>query len=76
MDSPINFLAALIWFLRKYKDGVYYTLPHAVELAQQPYDYRNNSMKLLDNESASAKIPLGRLASPDLYYILPVTISL
>jgi hypothetical protein len=92
VESPINFLAALIWYLRKYKDGIYCTLPHAIELAQTPTDhlftllnteteietlidpfidaYKNKSMELLDSQLASAKIPLGRLASPDLYYIL------
>ena len=92
VESPVNFLAALIWYLRRYKDGIYCTLPHAIELAQTPYEklfpllsaepeirtlinpfaeaYRNNSMEMLDSQIASAKIPLGRLASPDLYYIL------
>jgi type IV secretory pathway TraG/TraD family ATPase VirD4 len=32
--------------------------------------YRNKSMNMLDGQIASARIPLGRLASPDLYYIL------
>jgi hypothetical protein len=92
VESPINFLAALIWFLRKYKEGLYCTLPHAIELAQLPYmqlfplletesdirtlinpfveAYGNKTMEMLDSQIASAKIPLGRLASPDLYYIL------
>lgn len=92
VDSPINFLAALIWFLKKYRDGAYCTLPHAIELAQTPYDklftilntepevqtlinpfievYKNKTFEVLDSQLSSAKIPLGRLASPDLYYIL------
>lgn len=92
VESPINFLGALIWFLRKYKDGQFCTLPHAIELAQVAYDklftilgadleiqtmvngfieaYRNKTMELLDSQVASAKVPLARLASPDLYYIL------
>jgi hypothetical protein len=92
VESPINFLAALIWFLRKYMGGIFCTLPHAIELAQAPYDrlfalletepeiqtlinpfieaYRNKVMEMLDGQISSAKIPLGRLASPDLYYIL------
>jgi hypothetical protein len=37
VESPINFVTALIWFLRKYKDGKYCTLPHAIELAQVDY---------------------------------------
>lgn len=38
VESPINFLTAIIWFLRKYKDGIYCTLPHAIELMQADYD--------------------------------------
>jgi hypothetical protein len=34
VESPINFLTALIWFLRKYNDGQYCTLPHVIELMQ------------------------------------------
>ncbi|MHA4811770.1 YWFCY domain-containing protein [Flavitalea flava] len=92
VESPINFLGALIWFLRKYQEGRYCTLPHVIELAQVPYDklftilnaepeistlinpfinaFRNKNMELLNSQISSAKIPLGRLASPDLYYIL------
>ncbi|HWK08376.1 MAG TPA: TraM recognition domain-containing protein [Puia sp.] len=92
VESPVNFLAALIWFLRKYQGGIYCTLPHAIELAQVPYDklftllnaepeiqtligpfieaYRNKTMEMLDSQLSSARIPLGRLASPDLYYVL------
>jgi hypothetical protein len=92
VESPVNFLAALIWFLRKYKDGRYCTLPHVIELSRVPYEdlfplleaepeiatlidpfiqaYKNKTMEMLDGQVASAKIPLGRLASPDLYYLL------
>ncbi|OOQ60297.1 conjugal transfer protein MobC [Mucilaginibacter pedocola] len=38
VESPINFLTALIWFLRKYENGKYCTLPHAIELAQVEYE--------------------------------------
>ncbi len=38
VESPINFLTAIIWFLRKYQDGEYCTLPHVIELMQVPYD--------------------------------------
>ncbi|RZJ77226.1 MAG: conjugal transfer protein TraG, partial [Chryseobacterium sp.] len=34
VESPINFLTACIWYLRKYKDGKYCTLPHVIELMQ------------------------------------------
>lgn len=92
VESPVNFLAAVIWWLRKYKNGAFCTLPHVIELAQMPYDklftilgadpeiqtlvssfiqaFKNKSMELVDSQISSAKIPLGRLASADLYYIL------
>lgn len=38
VESPINFLTALIWFLRKYEDGRYCTLPHVIELMQVEMD--------------------------------------
>jgi hypothetical protein len=38
VESPINFVTALIWFLRRYKNGAYCTLPHVIELAQVEYD--------------------------------------
>ena len=37
VESPINFLSAVIWFLRKYQDGEYCTLPHMIELIQVNY---------------------------------------
>jgi len=37
-ESPINFTTALFWFLKKYEDGRYCTLPHAIELAQVEYN--------------------------------------
>ena len=38
VESPINFLTAVIWYLRKYKDGEFCTLPHVIELMQVDYD--------------------------------------
>ena len=38
VESPINFMTAVIWFLRKYKDGAFCTLPHVMELMQLDYD--------------------------------------
>ena len=38
VESPINFLTAIIWYLRRYEDGKYCTLPHVVELMQADYD--------------------------------------
>lgn len=92
VESPVNFLAAIIWYLKKYKDGIYCTLPHAIEMAQMPYfqllsvlngepeirtliqpfieAFENKTFELLNSQVSSARIPLGRIASPDLYYVL------
>jgi hypothetical protein len=92
VESPINFLGAIIWWLRQYKNGRYCTLPHAIEMAQLPYDkllsllnreadvqavinpfiaaYRHKTFEMLDSQITSAKVPLARLASPDVYYVL------
>lgn len=38
VESPINLLTAVIWFLRKYKGGEFCTVPHAIEMIQLEYD--------------------------------------
>ena len=38
VESPINFLTSIIWFLRKFHNGDYCTLPHAIELMQVDYE--------------------------------------
>jgi hypothetical protein len=38
VDSAISFVAANLWFLRKYENGRYCTLPHLIELIQTDYD--------------------------------------
>ena len=38
VESPINFLTAVIWYLRKYQNGEFCTLPHVIELMQVDYD--------------------------------------
>ncbi len=38
VESPINFLTACIWYLRKYEDGRFCTLPHVIELMQSDYE--------------------------------------
>lgn len=38
MESPINFVTAVIWFLKKYKFGKFCTLPHVIELMQVEYE--------------------------------------
>jgi len=37
VESPINFVTAIIWFLRKYENGKCCTLPHVIELMQLEY---------------------------------------
>ncbi len=37
VESPINFVTAMIWFLKKYEGGRYCTLPHVIELMQLDY---------------------------------------
>jgi len=37
VESPINFVTAVIWFLRKYRNGRFCTLPHVIELMQVEY---------------------------------------
>ncbi len=92
VESPINFLTAVIWFLRKYEGGRYCTLPHAIEMMQQDYGdlfpvlnaepeievlvnpfisaYKNKAMEQLEGQTASAKIAMARLSSPNIYYVL------
>ncbi|MDJ1497590.1 conjugal transfer protein MobC [Cytophagaceae bacterium DM2B3-1] len=38
VESPINFLAALIWFLKLYENGRFCTLPHVIELLSMDYE--------------------------------------
>lgn len=38
VESPINFLTAIIWYLKKYNSGEFCTLPHVIELMQVEYD--------------------------------------
>ena len=37
VESPINFVTAIIWFLKKHQNGRYCTLPHVIELMQAGY---------------------------------------
>lgn len=38
VESPINFLTACIWYLRRFEGGRFCTLPHVIELMQSDYD--------------------------------------
>jgi YWFCY motif protein/type IV secretory system conjugative DNA transfer VirD4/TraG family protein len=92
VESPINLVAAIIWFLRKYKDGKYCTLPHVIELLKTEYEklfailltekevevlvdpfssaFKTKVFEQLEGQVAGAKIGIGRLSSPTLYYVL------
>jgi hypothetical protein len=38
VESSINFMTAIIWFLRRYRDGEFCSLPHVIEIMQLDYD--------------------------------------
>lgn len=91
VESPIILLAAIIWYLKIYKNGIYCTFPHAVELLNKPYSdlftiltsypelenylspfmdaWKGNAQDQLQGQIASAKIPLTRMISPQLYWV-------
>ncbi|MFA6275783.1 MAG: conjugal transfer protein MobC [Pedobacter sp.] len=60
VESPINFLTGIIWFLRRYENGKYCTLPHVIELMQADYDplfavlQQEEEIKVLINPFVSA----------------------
>ena len=92
VESPIILFAAVIWFLRIYKDGKYCTFPHAIELFNRRYEdvfpiltsypelenylspfmdaWQGGAMEQLAGQIASAKIPLSRMISPQLYWVM------
>ncbi|WP_425273473.1 type IV secretory system conjugative DNA transfer family protein [Pedobacter miscanthi] len=69
VESAINFVTAVIWFLKKYKSGRYCTLPHTIELIQADYDklfavlQQEPEIRVLINPFISA---LQRKAMPQL----------
>ena len=92
VESPIILLAAIIWYLRIYKDGQYCTFPHAIELLNKRYEdifpiltskselenylspfmdaWLGGAQDQLQGQIASAKIPLSRMISPQLYWVM------
>ena len=92
VESPIILFAAIIWYLRIYKNGKYCTFPHAIELLNRRYEdvfpiltsypelenylspfmdaWQGGAMEQLAGQIASAKIPLSRMISPQLYWVL------
>ena len=92
VESPIILLAAIIWYLRIYKDGKYCTFPHTIEFLNKPYSdiftiltsypslenylspfmdaWKGGAQDQLQGQIASAKIPLSRMISPQLYWVM------
>ncbi len=107
VESPMNFLSAVIWYLKKYDDRRlrdltrqqlpddgqrFCTFPHVIELAGAEYGelfpilqsepeienllkpfasaLRNEAYEQLEGQIASARIPLARLSSPALYWVM------
>ena len=92
VESPIILLAAIIWYLKIYKNGIYCTFPHTVELLNKPYSdlftvltsypelenylspfmdaWKGGAQDQLQGQIASAKIPLTRMISPQLYWVM------
>jgi hypothetical protein len=92
VESPIILFAAIIWYLRIYKDGKYCTFPHAIEFLNKRYEdifpiltsypelenylspfmdaWLGGAADQLMGQIASAKIPLSRMISPQLYWVM------
>ena len=92
VESPIILFAAIIWYLRIYKNGKYCTFPHAIELLNRRYEdvfpiltsypelenylspfmdaWQGGAMEQLAGQIASAKIPLSRMISQQLYWVM------
>ena len=52
VESAINFVTAIIWYLRKYRDGLFCTLPHVIELMQVEYAKLFTILQLEEDISA------------------------
>ena len=92
VESPIVLFAAIIYFLKLYKNGIYCTFPHAIELLNRRYEdlfpiltsypelenylspfmdaWQGGAAEQLMGQIASAKIPLSRMISPQLYWVM------
>ncbi len=92
VESPIVLFAAIIYFLKIYKNGRYCTFPHAIEFLCRRYEdifpiltsypelenylspfidaWQGGAAEQLAGQIASAKIPLSRMISPQLYWIM------
>ena len=92
VESPIILFAAIIWYLKIYKNGKYCTFPHAIEFLNRRYEdifpiltsypelenylspfmdaWLGGAADQLQGQIASAKIPLSRMISPQLYWVM------
>jgi DNA-binding transcriptional regulator YbjK len=92
VESPIILFAAIIWYLRIYREGRYCTFPHAIEFLNKRYEdifpiltsypelenylspfmdaWMSGAQDQLQGQIASAKIPLSRMISPQLYWVM------
>ena len=92
VESPIVLFAAIIYFLKIYKNGIHCTFPHAIELLNRRYEdifpiltsypelenylspfidaWQGGAAEQLQGQIASAKIPLSRMISPQLYWVM------
>ena len=92
VESPIILFAAIIWYLKIYRNGKYCTFPHAVEFLNRRYEdifpilssypelenylspfmdaWLGGAAEQLQGQIASAKIPLSRMISPQLYWVM------
>lgn len=92
VESPINFLTAVIWYFRNYRGGKYCTLAHVIEWCGRnsadiisimaTYEELSGYMRpflealekgvyeQLQGQVASVQIPLSRLRSHELYWVI------
>jgi len=91
-NSAVNLIASCIWFLRKFENGQFCTLPHVLRLMSIGDEALFNALikeeevlallapfkdaldkqayEQLAGQTASARIYLSRMDSPELYWIL------
>ena len=92
VESPIILFAAIIWYLKIFRNGKYCTFPHAIEFLNRRYEdifpiltsypelenylspfmdaWLGGAAEQLMGQIASAKIPLSRMISPQLYWVM------
>lgn len=53
VESPINYVACLIWALKVVEDGRFCSLPHLIELLSKPYDQQFSFLSSLEDPMIS-----------------------